>query len=133
MSDVLLPTAWTAFENGPAPTRRYVLDFVNRAVNNAIDPRTGEMPDVMEAWQIGPRVGWCHDYAVTKRWLLLALGFKASELLLCECISPDGEHHMILLVNGLALDNLRHDLRPMAYPVVRCQSATSQDFWETAT
>ena len=33
-------------------------------------------------------------------------GFKASELLLSECIGPDREHHMVPLVGGFGLDNL---------------------------
>jgi predicted transglutaminase-like cysteine proteinase len=58
------------------------------------------------------------------------VGFAPSGLLLCECIAPGGEHHMVLLVGDIALDNLTDELKPMRYPVVRVQSAANPDFWE---
>lgn len=131
LTTTLPPMAWSAFSAAAPLSRAETLDRVNRLVNAAIAPRY-EPVSAMDAWQIAPQSGWCHDYAVTKRWLLLGLGFTASELLLCECIAPDGEHHLVLLVDGLALDNLTNDLRPMHYRVVRRQSSTSPDQWQTA-
>ncbi|WP_240543982.1 transglutaminase-like cysteine peptidase [Bradyrhizobium canariense] len=50
-----------------------------------------------------PSAGNCGDYAVTKRHLLLRLGWPSSSLLLGEVtIRTTGEHHLVLLV----LDNL---------------------------
>jgi hypothetical protein len=77
----------TVFEVAPPLSRTDTLDRLNRPVNEAIAPRYGEVTPT-DPWLIAPRLGWCHDYAVTKRWLLLALGFKPAELLLCECIGP---------------------------------------------
>jgi hypothetical protein len=34
---------------------------------------------------------------------------------LCECIAPGGEHHMLLRVDGVALDNLIPAIGPMRY------------------
>jgi predicted transglutaminase-like cysteine proteinase len=81
--------------------------------------------------RIWPKVGWCHDYAVTKRAELSLRGYMASELLLCECLGPDGQHQMVLLAGGFALDNLADRLLPMRYPALRQQSAESPDLWET--
>jgi hypothetical protein len=37
---------------------------------------------------------------------------------------------MVLLVGGVALDNLTDELKSMRYPIVRVQSAGNPDFWE---
>jgi predicted transglutaminase-like cysteine proteinase len=58
-------------------------------------------------------------------------GYAPSELRLCECLDPNGVHHMVLLVAGFALDNLTDELRQMRYPIVRVQSAGNPDFWES--
>jgi hypothetical protein len=50
-------------------------------------------------------------------------GFKASELLLSECVAPDREYHVVPLVGGFGLDNLTDRLLPMSYPVARRQIA----------
>jgi predicted transglutaminase-like cysteine proteinase len=131
MTVTLAPMAWTLFERAPKPSKVAWLDIVNRMVNHGIDPMHGT-PDVSDPWRIWPRVGWCHDYAVTKRVELLLRGYSASELLLCECLGPDGQHHVVLLVGGVALDNLTDQLLPMHYPVVRQQTAENPDLWQTA-
>ena len=112
------------------PTRKDFIAIVNRMVNHGIDPMTGPTPGPETPWRVWPKAGWCHDYAVTKRYELLLRGFAASDLRLCECIAPDGEHHMVLIVEDLALDNLTDELKPMRYPIVRVQSASNPDFWE---
>lgn len=128
----LPPIGWTMFAQGHAtPARPAAIDIVNRAVNHGIDPETGLAPDAATPWRIWPKSGWCHDYAVTKRYELMLRGFAASELLLCECLAPDGEHHLVLLVDGAALDNLTDRLLPMRYPIVRRQSADDPDRWES--
>jgi predicted transglutaminase-like cysteine proteinase len=126
----LPPYGWTAFEVAPPLSRADTLDRVNRLVNEAIAPRYGEVSPT-DPWLIAPRLGWCHDYAVTKRWLLLGLGFKPAELLLCECIGPDGAHHLVLRVENVVLDNLTDVIGPVRYPVVRQQSAGNPDIWES--
>jgi predicted transglutaminase-like cysteine proteinase len=132
MTATLAPIAWTLFSTSPPPPKAAWLDIVNRMVNHGIDPMRGT-PDVLDPWRIWPKTGWCHDYAATKRAELLLRGYAASELLLCECIAPDGEHHMVLLAGGFALDNLTDRLLPISYPVVRQQSAANPDLWEVPT
>jgi predicted transglutaminase-like cysteine proteinase len=132
MTATLAPMAWTVFSASPPPPKAAWLDIVNRMVNNGIDRELGAPPD-FDVWRIWPKSGWCHDYAVTKRAELLLRGYAASELLLCECLGPGGQHHMVLLAGGFALDNLIDRLRPMTYPVVRQQSAANPDLWETPT
>jgi predicted transglutaminase-like cysteine proteinase len=63
----------------------------------------------------------------------LLRGYGPSELLLCECLGPDGQHQMVLLAGGFALDNLTDRLLPMSYQVVRQQSAANPDLWEVPT
>src|ERR1700749_1690990 len=114
MTPTLAPMAWTIFAAAAPPSRDDLVALVNRMVNHAIDavPTPAHLSD---PWRVGPRAGWCHDYAVTKRFLLLSLGFAAGELLLCECIAPDGEHHMVLRIGELVLDNLTERIGPMRY------------------
>ncbi len=132
MNNVALPPyGWTAYEVSPPLSRADTLDRVNRLVNAAIAPLYGVVSPT-DPWLIAPRSGWCHDYAITKRWLLLALGFKPAELLLCECIAPDGENHLVLRVGDVVLDNLTDTIGPMRYPVVKQQSAASPDIWESS-
>jgi predicted transglutaminase-like cysteine proteinase len=128
MENTLAPFAWTLFTQHPGPSRAEILERVNRLANAGIDPAISKAK-LSDPWRIAPKYGWCHDYAVTKRWLLLGLGFKASELILCECIAPDDEHHMVLRVGDVVLDNLTSAIGPMRYRVVRQQSPDNPDFW----
>lgn len=130
MTPALPPLAWAIFTQAALPSRAEQLALVNRMVNHAIDPLPGS-PSPIEPWRIGPKAGRCHDYAVTKRWLLLALGFSPSELLLCECLAPDGEHHLVLRVGDVVLDNLTEAIGPMRYRVVRQQSPDNPDLWQS--
>jgi hypothetical protein len=66
MTSALAPMAWTFFQSVP-PSRAGWLDIVNRMVIHGIDPMHGP-PDVSDPWRIWPKTGWCHDYAVTKRY-----------------------------------------------------------------
>lgn len=124
---VLPPFPWTAFKVAAKPSRAEIIAMVNRVVNAGIRPAPGQ-PGVNDKWQIWPEIGWCHDYAMTKREELSLRGIASQ---LCECIAPDGEHHMVLLVDGVALDNLTGEIRPMVYPIVRTQSLQQPDVWET--
>lgn len=125
MNAVLPPLAYTAFALAAKPSRAEILGIVNRFVNHGIDAEQGE-PGLTDPWLIGPKAGWCHDYAVTKQWLLAALGIASQ---LCECIAPDGEHHMVLLVDGQALDNLNPVVGTMRYRVIRTQSIDNPSIW----
>ena len=119
--------SYTMFKLSPKPDQAHTLAIINRLVNHGIDPQQGA-PDLSDPWQIAPRVGWCHDYAVTKQWLLTALGISSQ---FCECIAPDGEHHMVLIVGDVVLDNLTEAIGPMRYEGVRMQSKDNPDIWES--
>ena len=131
MTIVLPPLAWSQFELSSPPARRDWLALVNRMVNRGIEPNIGPVPGPTEPWRLWPVSGWCHDYAVTKRYELMLRGYSASELILCQCIADEGQH-MVLLAGGLALDNLTDELHPMRYRIVRKQSAVNPDEWESA-
>ena len=128
MTPTLPPLAYTVFTLAPKPDRAATIAIINRLVNNGIDPQRGT-PSLSDPWQIAPRIGWCHDYAITKQWLLGALGIPSQ---LCECIAPDGELHMVLCVDDDVLDNLTEAVGPMRYQVARVQSAANPDDWEAA-
>jgi predicted transglutaminase-like cysteine proteinase len=98
MARALAPMAWTLFTQSPRPSKTDWLDIVNRMVNHGIDPMQGT-PDVSDPWRVWPKVGWCHDYAVTKRAEPLLRGYEDSELLLCECLA-NGVHHLVLLAGA---------------------------------
>jgi predicted transglutaminase-like cysteine proteinase len=125
-SIVMAPMAWTMALLQEPLSRRQTVEFVNRMVNNGIDSLFGT-PPVDDPWKIWPRAGWCHDYAFTKYCELKLRGISSQ---LCECIAPDGQHHLVVLVDGLVLDNLTPMLRPMHYKVVRTQSLQNPDLWE---
>ena len=128
MTNTLAPMAYTEFALAPKTSRAETLEIVNRFVNHGIDAKMGE-PNLSDPWLIGPKAGWCHDYAVTKQWLLAALGIPSQ---LCECIAPDNEHHLVLIVDNVVLDNLTSAIGPIRYPVVRTQAADNLDYWEAA-
>lgn len=131
MTPTLAPMAWTQFTLAPQPSKADWLAIINRVVNHGIDPSSDPLPPVgKETWSIWPRVGWCHDYAVTKRAELMLRGYAASECLLAEVQLPDGEYHMVLVVNGLTLDNLREEILPWPqYELVKMQSTDNPDQW----
>lgn len=77
--------------------------------------------------------GACHDYAITKRAELLARGWPASRLLLAEVAYDATEDHLILVADGMVLDNLRSEIVAFAdcgYRLVRMQSAANPDYWD---
>lgn len=117
------------------------LNLVNRVVNRDIvaDPTIGP---ATENWKVAPASGNCHDYAVTKRHELLALGWPSQVLLLAEVIVPSGEHHLVLVVRtkdaDLVLDNLNANIRTAAmtryqYQWVRIESPYNPKFWLNLT
>ena len=109
---------------------------VNNSVNRLIksNPRTHRLLD--EKWTISPKIGKCHDYAVTKRHQLIARGWPPHTLLLAEVETSTKERHMVLVVRGfevdLVLDNLSAEVRTWAetpYRWLRLQSQNNPRFW----
>lgn len=79
------------------------LETVNAKVNR-MAAQTGAPT---EEWLIWPSRAWCHDYAVTKRHELLVAGWPSSSLLLTQCRTSRGIAHMVLIADGLVMDNER--------------------------
>lgn len=123
---VLAPYPWTEFTVTAKPGRSDIIAMVNRIVNAGIRPASGK-PQASDQWKIWPPIGWCHDYALTKLEELKLRGIQSQ---LCECIAPDGEYHMVTIVDGLVLDNLTPTIGVMRYPVVATQSLENPDIWE---
>lgn len=127
----LAPMAFTLFAGKPKPTRDETIAIVNRLVNLGIISDRRDIPLAQETWSIGPVRGQCHDYALTKQYLLAAFGISSQ---ICECVLPNGQHHAVLFVDGNVLDNLTPIIKPRAdvrYQWVRQQSPDRPDFWQT--
>jgi predicted transglutaminase-like cysteine proteinase len=126
------PLAWTIFENNPPQfSKRQWIEKVNLFVNNGIYSESGDPPE-LDVYRVWPERGWCHDYAITKRYELLRRDFTASELQLCTCVA-NGTRHMVLIADGWVMDNLNQQVRPFAqlgYANPKRQSATDPNFWE---
>jgi predicted transglutaminase-like cysteine proteinase len=105
-------------------TRWRELTVVQAWVNAAISPRDAR-PGQFDAWLLFPLEGNCNDYAVTKRHVLLDIGWPASMLLLAEVrLVATGEHHLVLVVRDSTGDWVLDNLRPQ---VVRLE-ATRDDY-----
>jgi predicted transglutaminase-like cysteine proteinase len=111
---------------------------VNAAVNRAIIPHPNTKGLAGEVWLISPKAGECHDYAVTKRHELLALGWPARDLLLAEVVTSWGEHHLVLVIRtsegDFIADNLTPNIRTWSqapYQWVRIQSPDNPVIWST--
>lgn len=114
------------------------LERINAAVNRAIIPQPNTKGLAGEVWLISPRAGECHDYAVTKRHKLLALGWPAQDLLLSEVVTTWGEHHLVLVIRtnegDFVADNLSANIRIWSrtpYQWVRIQSPGNPLIWST--
>jgi len=114
------------------------LERVNAAVNRAIVPHPNTKGLAGEVWLISPPAGECHDYAVTKRHELLALGWPEQDLLLSEVVTSWGEHHLVLVVRtsdgDFVADNLNPNIRIWSktpYQWVRIQSPGNPLIWST--
>lgn len=111
---------------------------VNAAVNRAIIPQPNTKGLAGEKWLISPRAGECHDYAVTKRHELLALGWPERDLLLSEVVTSWGQHHLVLVIRtsdgDFVADNLNPNIRIWSqapYQWVRIQSPGNPLIWST--
>lgn len=114
------------------------LERVNAAVNRAIVPHPNTKGLAGEVWLIAPKAGECHDYAVTKRHELLALGWPEQDLLLSEVVTSWGEHHLVLVIRtndgDFVADNLDANIRIWSqtpYQWVRIQSPGNPQIWST--
>lgn len=112
------------------------LTRVNAAVNRAIIPHPNTGGLAAEKWLIAPKAGECHDYAVTKRHDLIALGWPERDLLLAEVITSWGEHHLVLVVRtsdgDFVADSLTAKIRDWSgapYEWVRIQKPDNPTFW----
>jgi predicted transglutaminase-like cysteine proteinase len=129
------------FRGGPlrlSAERRAELNRVNEAVNASIVPEPNQRGLAGEIWLIGPDRGECHDYAVTKRHHLMALGWPARALLLSEVVVAGGKHHLVLVVRtaggDLVLDSLTSQIKPwfrVPYQWVRMQMPGVPKLWTT--
>lgn len=120
------------------PERWQELADVNFGVNHAIRPQANPGGLATEHWVVAPAAGDCHDYAVTKRHQLLAMGWPSHALLLAEVVTTWGEHHLVLVVRtrqgDFVADNLSPDIRPLsktAYVWVRVQTPDNPVMWAT--
>jgi predicted transglutaminase-like cysteine proteinase len=111
---------------------------INATVNRAIIPHPNTRGLAGEVWLISPREGECHDYAVTKRHELLALGWPERDLLLSEVVTSWGEHHLVLVIRSnkgdFVADNLDPNIRTwtqVPYQWVRVQSPGNPMIWST--
>ena len=157
MNKALPPFQWTNFKlryphdvgaPGETPPLEWTPDLgrifggVNSRVNTGIVSET-DTRALLDTWDIWPARGDCNDYAVTKRSELLRLGYPASVLLLAEVhrsVDAAKVDHMVLFVRtrtgNIVLDNLTPALLSegtMPYTIIRVQSKTDPDVWESPT
>ncbi len=155
MIPAFAPMGWTNFvlanpaergQVGETPPVTWTPDFarqlgeINERVNDGIVPVEA---DADKPWRIWPPDGCCHDFAVTKRSILMQAEIPSSCLLLAEVKIPDDEYHhsqyhLVLVIrttNGrITLDNLTPallDWAPPGYVLVAMQSAANPDLWES--
>jgi predicted transglutaminase-like cysteine proteinase len=114
-----------------------LLNRVNRDVNMAIAPTVkGYGSNLQEGWTIGPDLGDCNDYAVTKRHQLIENGLPAKALRLSVVKTASGIGHLVLVVistkGAVVMDNLTGTIRPWQstdYQWLKIQSANDAKFW----
>ena len=127
--------------NGPVrltEQRMEELKEVNDLVNASILSQRNDKGLAGEMWVIAPSSGDCNDYAVTKRSELLNRGWPARVLLLSEVATPEGEHHLVLVVStrggDLVLDNMTKAVSQWSevpYRWVRMQTPNNPNYWAT--
>ncbi|MGO7609312.1 transglutaminase-like cysteine peptidase, partial [Rhizobium ruizarguesonis] len=70
---------------------------VNATVNRTITPMTDkEIYGKDEVWAYPTTAGYCEDFALLKRRMLIQRGFSAPDLLMTVVRKPDGEGHAVL-------------------------------------
>jgi predicted transglutaminase-like cysteine proteinase len=112
------------------------LERVNRRVNSSIMPEPNKDGLAGEKWLLGPVLGDCNDYAVTKRHQLTMAGWPARDVLLSEVVTASGEHHVVVVVRAkggdLVLDNLTDRIVPWfekPYQWLRVQAPENPNYW----
>ena len=133
---VLAPMQWTRFAVAPvaateavAPAPRFEdLAEVDRLVNAGIEVGRGAAPS--RGWRVWPRVGWCGDFALTKRAELLRRGWPGWALRIAVVGIEGGSAHAVLLVQTergwMALDQIAPRVtraRDLTYRPVMIQGA----------
>jgi Predicted periplasmic protein len=114
-----------------------LLGRVNQNVNMSINPTPKSYgSNLGDGWTIGPNMGDCNDYAVTKRHELLESGLPSKALRLSVVKTASGIGHLVLVVatmNGdVVMDNLTPAIRPWQttdYQWLKIQSANDPRFW----
>jgi predicted transglutaminase-like cysteine proteinase len=98
------PAEVTPSAPATVPLQRWpTIDRINSVVNRQIAWSTPVADASWNNWKIcnGPAIGLCHDFAATKRHLLVASGIPPGALSLCWLHreeDPAGMDHMVLLV-----------------------------------
>ncbi len=120
------------------PASWSTLEHVNETVNDAISPEDdSDHYGRAEYWTIPTDgLGNCHDYAVTKRKMLIDAGLPVLALRLAIVIRPRGDRHAVLTIatdrGDYVLDNLSSEIRPWtetSYTWIERQSAKSAWDW----
>jgi predicted transglutaminase-like cysteine proteinase len=114
-----------------------LLKRVNHSVNMSIIPtRKSYGRNLGDGWTIGPDMGDCNDYAVTKRHELIAKGLPSKALRLAVVRTASGIGHLVLVVvttkGDIVMDDLTEVIRPWQstdYHWLKIQSATDSKFW----
>ena len=114
-----------------------LLKRVNQNVNSSMIPVSKTYGSNLEdGWTIGPNMGDCNDYAVTKRHELIESGLPSRALRLSVVKTASGAGHLVLVVmttrGDLVMDNLTQAIRPWrstGYQWLKIQSATDAKFW----
>jgi predicted transglutaminase-like cysteine proteinase len=114
-----------------------LLRRVNQDVNASIAPTSkGYGTDLRDGWSIGPTIGDCNDYAVTKRHELIASGVPAKALRLSVVKTIGGIGHLVLVVattrGDVVMDNLTEAIRSWQntdYQWLKIQSASDARYW----
>lgn len=80
---------------------------INTTVNDTIEPLAD--PVGFEEWKVDAVAGSCHDYAVTKRKMLIDAGWSANAVRIAVAKTASGEGHAVVVVRtnrgDLVLDN----------------------------
>lgn len=87
----------------------FLIFFINQSINNAIDWQY----DPNDIWQYPEQTiilgtGDCEDYAIEKYYQLRNIGVSDDDMLISYKAINGG--HVVLIVDGIVLDNMRDDL-----------------------
>ena len=128
-SPVLPPAAWVEFcGREPAQCERHGDgNFVDlsagnwillRRVNLEVNRQIIHTHDVGDKWCVNVERGDCEDYALTKRYLLMAAGWPSGALRIATGKTPEGIGHAVLIVStnrgDLVLDSRVGLIKPVS-------------------